>query len=375
MNQTIKRKPGNFYSKLVSFFLVLTIVAIGIVLHFALAKAQIKLYTGLESKEASVLVEMKPENSQEISDDNILGKIISTELELTASIPSSQEMTNSDRAGGYVTIYNKYSKSQPLVKTTRLLTPDNKLFRITEGVTVPAGGQIEVWAEADQTGEEMITATTTFKIPGLWEGLQDKIYGETLSGMKLQSIPVFKVNQENIDAAQEKIRQEAIDKSLTAINELVGNNLALKENQLKLSFETLSGNQLGETSANTTLTQKVFVQALIFDEGTLLKVAKEKFAKELEDEQASINIADEPIVYKIIEINSETNEAILEVKTTLNIQTGENKWDIDKNELVGLNETQLREYFSRFNPEKVDIKFSPFWVKKVPRFKDHIVIE
>ena len=375
MNQTIKRKSGNFYSKLVGFFLLLTIAAIGIVLHFALAKVEIKLETSLDNKEASVLVEMKPEDSQEVSEDSILGKIINTELELSASVTSSQELTNSDRAGGYVTIYNNYSKSQPLVKTTRLITPDNKLFRITEGITVPAGEKVEVWAEADAAGEEFVTEATTFKIPGLWEGLQDKIYGETLSGMQLQSVPVFKVSQENLDAAQEKIRLEAIAKSLAAVNELVGDGLTIDEKHLKLSFETLSGSQLGETSKDTTLTQKVTAHGLVFAEESLLKVAKEKFSKELEDQQVVINFEENPITYEILEINLENNTAILEVKTNISVRSGENKWDIDKDTLVGLDEAGIKEYFAQFNPEKIEIKFSPFWVKKVPRLKDHIIIE
>jgi len=375
MNQGVKKKSGNFYSKLVGFFLLLTIVAIGVVLHFALAKVNISGQKFLGYHLASVLVEMMPDGSQEISDQTILGRIIKTELELSASVPSSQELTNSDRAGGYVTIYNNYSKNQALVKTTRLLTPDNKLFRITEGVTIPAGEQIEVWAEADATGEEFATEATTFKIPGLWEGLQDKIYAEALSGMKLQSVPVFKVSQENLDAAQEKIRLEIVAKSIAAVNELVGDGLTIDEKHLKLEFETLSSNQLGETSKDARLTQKVTSYALVFDKESLLKVAKEKFSKELESQQALVNFEVNPITYEIVEINLENNTAILEVTTTISVHSGENKWDIDKDNLVGLDEAGLREYFTQFNPEKIEINFSPFWVKKAPRLKDHIIIE
>ncbi|MFA6604703.1 MAG: hypothetical protein WCS88_01785 [Patescibacteria group bacterium] len=375
INQTTKRKSNTAYSKLVSFFLFLTIIAIFVVIHFALAKVQIKIYSNLETKESSVLVEMQAEDSEDISTETILGKIITTELELSATVDSSKETTSSDKAGGYVTIYNNYSKNQALVKTTRLLTPDNKLFRLSEGVTVAAGEQVKVWAEADKEGEEFVTGAITFIIPGLWEGLQDKIYAETTEGMSLQSIPGFAVTEENIAVAKEKIRLEAIAKSIATINEMVGDKLAIDENRLKLEFEDIDSNQVGDISETTTVTQKITVHALIFDQESLLKVAQEKLAKELESGQVLVNFENNQISYNILEINLEKNEAIIEVKTNTTISSSENNWDIDKSELVGLNEQGLRDYFQKFNPEKIEIKFSPFWVKTTPRLKDHIIIE
>jgi hypothetical protein len=376
MNQQIQRKSSNTYSKLVSFFLFLTIIAIFVVTHFALAKVHIKIYNNIETKEASVLVAMQSEDSEkELASDAILGKIINTELELTATVPSSKEVISSERAGGYVTIYNNYSQKQALIKTTRLLTPDNKLFRISEGITIPAGGQIKVWAEADEDGEEFVTEATTFIIPGLWEGLQDKIYGDTAEGMTLQSVSGFSVVEENIAAAEEKIRQEAIEKSITTINELVGKKLSIDETRLKFEFETIESNQVGDISEDTTITQKITAHGLVFDQESLLKIAKEKFAKELEGEQTLVDFDENQIDYKILEINLEKNEAILEVKTLATISSGESKWDIDKGNLVGMDEQALRDYFQQFNPEKIDIEFSPFWVKTSPLLKDHIIIE
>jgi len=375
INQPKNRKSSNTYSTLVSFFLFLTIIAIFVVIHFALAKVHIKIYNNLETKEASVLVEMQSEDNEELSNEAILGKIINTELELTASVPSSQETISSAKAGGYVTIYNNYSKSQALVKTTRLLTPDNKLFRISEGVTVVAGSQVEVWVEADAEGEEFITGPTTFIIPGLWEGLQDKIYAESAEGMSLQSIPNFVVTQANIAAAKEKIRLEAITKSIDTVNELVGENLVIDASKLKFEFEDISSNQVGDISATTTVTQKIIAHALVFDQETLIKAAKEKFAKELEGGQILLDFSDSPMSYNILEINLDKNEAIIEVKTDITISSEKNKLDIAKENLVGLNEQGLRDYFKQFNPTKVDIKFSPFWVKTTPKLKDHIIIE
>ena len=107
---TNKAKSNNVYVKIVGFFLFLTIVAIFAILHFALAKATIKIFSQTDTNTGSVLVEMQAENSEEKSPDAILGKIISTEFELETTVPSSQENVPSEKAGGYVTIINNYSK-------------------------------------------------------------------------------------------------------------------------------------------------------------------------------------------------------------------------------------------------------------------------
>ena len=95
MNQTIKRKSSNTYSKLVGFFLFLTVIAIFVVTHFALAKVHIKIYTDLEEKEASVLIEIQSENNENLSADALIGKIINTDIEITATVASNKETINS----------------------------------------------------------------------------------------------------------------------------------------------------------------------------------------------------------------------------------------------------------------------------------------
>ncbi|MBU1202934.1 hypothetical protein KKH39_02745 [Patescibacteria group bacterium] len=369
------RAKGNIYSKVVIFFFFLTLVAILMIVHFALAKVKIKIYNNLENKTGSVLVEMQSEDTTEISPDAILGKIINTEFEISANIKSSQEMSSSEKAGGYVTIYNNYSKSQPLIKTTRLLTPDGKLFRISEGVTVPAGGQVEVWAEADQTGAEYVTEATTFIIPGLWEGLQDKIYAETTEGMKQTSIPHYSVSQENLDKVIAELKTSAEKKAVENINNILPENLSISAKQIIFEFEVVESSELGDVSEETSVTENVTAHALIFDQQKLFELAQEKFQKELASSQTLIKFNPDKFDYKILDINFEKEEAVIEVSLEAEINNGQNALNINKEDLVGLDENGLRQYFQDFKAQRIDIDFSPFWVKSAPRFKDHIIIE
>ena len=371
---TNKNNKQRTYSKIVGLFLLLTIAAIFVIVHFALAKVTIKIYSQVSQQDYNGLVEMLPEHSLEISSDKVLGRLINKELELTATVPSQETALQSDKAGGYVTIINNYSKNQALVANTRLLTDDNKLYRIQEKINVPAGGQVEVWAEADQPGEQFVIGATSMTIPGLWEGLQDKIYAET-QGMALTSLPTFTVTEESLAQAQEQLTTDAINQSLATINDLLSKNLQIDAQRLFLDYQTIESSTIGDRSPTTTLTQKITVSGLVFSEEDLLTIAKEKFTNELSGNQKILEFLPDNFTYQIIEIYPDREQAVLEVNLSANTSSNEHLFELDKNQLVGLTANEVNDYLGQFKIDRAEIDFFPFWVKKVPKFKDHIIIE
>lgn len=121
---------NRLYTKIIIALLVLTVAAIFLILNFALTKTTIKIFSQVENKSEKIIIPLQAENSENVNNEAILGKILNTELELSTSIPSQSTTTLSESAQGLVTIYNNYSKDQTLVKTTRLLSTDNKIYRI-----------------------------------------------------------------------------------------------------------------------------------------------------------------------------------------------------------------------------------------------------
>ena len=72
------------------------------------------------------------------ANNTIPAQVFTTTKNVTESFPGSSVQQVSQKAQGTITIYNAYSAApQELVATTRFLTPDGKIFRITENVTVP----------------------------------------------------------------------------------------------------------------------------------------------------------------------------------------------------------------------------------------------
>ena len=72
------------------------------------------------------------------ANNTIPAQMFTTTKNVTESFPGSPVQQVSQKAQGTITIYNAYSAApQDLVATTRFLTPDGKIFRITTNVTVP----------------------------------------------------------------------------------------------------------------------------------------------------------------------------------------------------------------------------------------------
>lgn len=90
--------------------------------------------------------------------------------------PVTGEKNVEEKASGTVTLYNEFSSEpQILVRRTRFETPDGKIFRVNEQVTVPGAlvqdgkiepSSIEVTLAADEPGEEYNIGPTQFTIPG-----------------------------------------------------------------------------------------------------------------------------------------------------------------------------------------------------------------
>lgn len=130
------------------------------------------------------------------STKNILPlEVFTVTKEKSSQFNSTGEKEGSFKSTGTVTLYNNYSKDpQTLVQKTRLLSKDNKIFRLTKKVNIPGykevsgktiPGNITVTVEADEPGDTYNIAPTTFTIPG-FKGLTQhtKFWAESTTNMQ-----------------------------------------------------------------------------------------------------------------------------------------------------------------------------------------------
>lgn len=125
----------------------------------------------------------------------IPGQMFQDKKNLELKFPSSGSGSIQRKASGIITIWNAFGTApQPLVAQTRFATPDGKIFRLKEKVTVPgatmANGKlvpasIDAEVQADVPGEAgNIGPVSKFTIPGFaGTPKATKFYGESKAPM------------------------------------------------------------------------------------------------------------------------------------------------------------------------------------------------
>lgn len=177
--------------------LLMAVVAIVIVAFGALIAGSVmsKVTIKVTPKQGRVLLNNTFDAYKSPTEGDLAFSLISslsdTEKKL---VPASGSETVSKKASGEITIFNNYeAKPQKLVKNTRFESPDGKIFRISEAVTVPAmtikdgvntPGQVKAAVFADQAGTTYNIGPAEFTIPGFKGAPQfEKMYARSTSPM------------------------------------------------------------------------------------------------------------------------------------------------------------------------------------------------
>lgn len=134
------------------------------------------------------------------------------------SFPASGSEVVERKSSGKVTIWNAYSsEAQPLVKNTRFVTPEGKVYRITSAVTVPGAkisegkiqaSSVEADIMADQPGDSYNTGPVAkLRIPGFQGSPKyDGFYGEFKNGVSGGFVGEMKVpTKDDVARAKEEV--------------------------------------------------------------------------------------------------------------------------------------------------------------------------
>ncbi len=373
---------GLYKKILIGFSIVATILA-GLIVYYSLSKTIITVTLKPTEKTSTISVLVRKNAAEQES--NLITAVSGTLTSVTVN--GSKTFDNPATGGevpaqatGTVTIYNNYTKDQPLAATTRLLTPDGILFHVKDRVDVPAGSKVEnVEVYADQPGKTGNIGPTKFTIPGLWPGLQDKIYAESSTAMSGGVRTGRSVTQAFINESAQLLTTELADQAVAELAKPDGERAAVTAEPSMLTpviqSQTESAKD-GEEAATLTIDQKIKFIAVVFDVPTLESIAQNDLATNLPVDEQIDSESEAILSYSVESYDLKTESAMLAVKYTANIIPRLSNPIFDRDKVAGHDAQEIKAYFSHFDQIKeVQIKFSPFWVTKAPQLKDHIEIK
>ncbi|MBU1034880.1 hypothetical protein KKD42_03740, partial [Patescibacteria group bacterium] len=200
------------YRNIAMTFLGLTVVIVAVAIWMSSVKATVRIQVKRDLVKLDTIVEIakSPEDGQ------LQGRVVEGPFEKIQEFKVKEQAVGNQvsTTTGRVRIKNNYSKEQVLIKTTRLLTSDGKLFRINQTVTVPSGQSIEVDAYSDKVGKEFeIKEGEKFTIPGLWIDLQSLITAEAITAFTPKAGSAKIVTEADIAEAQKTLEQAVLEQA------------------------------------------------------------------------------------------------------------------------------------------------------------------
>lgn len=285
--------------------------------------------------------------------------------------------SDSKKATGTVTLYNKITPSSPLTLKvgTHLLSDSGKYFLTLSRVTIPAmsgkkPGSATVRVEAQEAGQEHNIGPSKFSIPRLaGTSYYYTIWAESSGDMAGGTSSTFKrVTQADIDNAKAQLTQKLFGQAEQLLRKKIGEDDVLLNGAVSQSVESASADvKAGETANTFREIAKVKVSALVFKKSDVKKMAQYKLEEALPQSKKiienTINATYEP---DLIDMANRTGRLNLVLSSTIH-------QEINTNEIMQMSvqksASQIQEIVSEAHKEAIDkitVSFWPFWVKKAP---------
>jgi len=364
----------SIYRKIAYFFVALVAALLVFIFFFSVVKTTIVLIPDQERIQNNVVFDIYDQSMNGAGEKAIKGIVKKVDLEDEKDFPATGKKVIGQEAVGKVIIYNNYNKNQPLVATTRLLSSDNKLFRIKETVNVPAGGSAEAEIYADDPTPDSEIGPSRFTIPGLWAGLQDKIYAESKEGIVYQKKTQNLVTKEDIDNAIRELKQNLTQKAQAQLTGDVQFSEVIY-NVDEASIKTEIDAKVDEEKDGFKAKIQGSVVIVAFEGKQAIDLAKQKLNTSVSTNEEVLSFNDD-IDYALTNFDLQQGTASVNATFEGKVSLKENSEIIDKNKIVGLKKDQLEAYLGSLpGISGYEVKFYPSFIKKVPKLTDRIDIQ
>jgi hypothetical protein len=373
----IKKSVG-LYRRRAFFFITLTVLLLLAIFYFSFSKLTVTINPSEEVVNNNVLIDIVNNENNDLirSDTSLNGSVMAIKSEAENTYQSSGEEIIGEEVVGSVEIINNYSKNQPLVATTRLLSPDDKLYRIKETVNVPANSSIEVEIYADKVGKDKAIGPTTFTIPGLWAGLQDDIYAESKEAFVYRTKTKDYVTVSDIEKAKENLKETIISKAKSEANRMFDDRYHIlydiDDNFSSFNTEVKAGDEVSEF--NMSAEGQVVVVAFLKEQAQSL--AKDKLSLLVPRDKKLKDFNKSNLSYSLDNKNLKEGTATVKIHFSGLMTINNNTEIIDRSQLVNLSREQIRNYLDSYPEIKnYTLDFQPAFLNKAPSLVDRIEIK
>lgn len=373
-----KKRPVTMYRRIAFLFIFLTSILIAAVFYFTFVKLSITIVVKDEIKKENLIIDVYDTNKHVQIDTNkeaISGLVEKVEIGEDEEFQASGENIISSSIIGRVKIINTMNFAQPLIATTRLQSPDNKIFRIKETVTVPANGSVEVDIYTDENTPEMALAPSKFIIPGLRENKQSLVYANNLEAFKYEAVSKKFIQKEDIENAVKTMKASLVKKAEKEFGTTYKGYDKVLYSVDDSSIESATEAKAGEEKDKFIVSLKAKVNVIAFSNDEIAKKAEMIMANNIPNDRELVEFNKKDIKYELNNNDLEQGIATVNAMFDSVLTISRDAELIERQKIAGLNRDQLEDYLESFQEvESFQISFQPSFIERVPNMVDRIEI-
>ncbi len=376
LRDSFPRPPSsNLYRNIAFSFLGLTVlVVIGALWVSSVhARVTVKVRHDTTQVQSTIDVAKSPDQNQ------LKGRVVQGTFEKIQEFAvkdsgAASSVSEDLEVSGTVKITNNYSKSQTLVKTTRLLTSDGRLYRIDKNVVIEPKESVTVTAHSDKKGKDyVLSAGTKLSIPGLWIDIQKFIYAEVVSGFSGGQQMSKIVSSMDVSDAQKALEDAVFDQAKKTLKAEAGAGDDWQAVYQEKVIEKKVNATPGQKSDQFLASIKLQVTAVFYPQKDMEVLVKQKLKERLPDGRELMNFDPNIVTYKVEDVDVANEKAKIGFSAQAATRLTENSPALSKDVISGMSlEDAKTKLQSNDGVESVDIQIRPSWISKLPSMKDHI---
>lgn len=363
------------YQKIAIVFVFVALFLLLAVLYLSISHATITIVPSQQVVSANVSVEVAT-NASAVG--QIEGMVVQKDVTQakTFYLPEEGATAIEAKAGGMVTLINESGADQPLVATTRLLSEEGVLFRIDDAVVVPAEGQIETMAHADEAGILGEIGPTQFTIPGLAESKQAEIYAVSVEDMTGGVTYVRVVSQDDLDEAGDTFAEEVLENSKELLREQVeGLELTGEVFDIEV-IEKVADTEPGTETGSFTLSLTARAIGVFYDAEELDNYATTSLYNQTSKGYQVTSVGEDGVQVTLQSTDDERGTATVTAYLDGYAIIAQNNELLEKSRFTGRSAGEVVTILESVESvESATVEFTPFWLKRIPTLEDHIRIE
>ncbi|MDZ4244160.1 MAG: hypothetical protein U1C57_03590, partial [Candidatus Doudnabacteria bacterium] len=389
----MRKSRGHYRKTLFTGIALVVLLAVIVFYVMPQARADIKLRTEPVTRDLEVRVDSRQQTA-DAANLVIPGEFLQSETTKGRKFAATGKKDVGQKASGFVYIYN-FSKTTLVLKaqTTVLNVGDREYLFVQDVGNIRPTALIGLEdQEVDQTSliaPVPVVAAGPGPAYNLAEGARIEITNEVfgaqpkalyavaaeggLTGGVTREIKV--VTENDILSSFDILNQELINETRNELNGSKPNSKLLDKAASSEIIEKYSSASPSQEASEFESAIKVRLKALAYDESEVLRIIRERISKLLPKNKILSSDAQFRLNSQFKSIDLASGSGIL-----TNHFEGKASYQLDKEELLekikGKSPDEIREILlSRPEIESVEIKLSPFWVKKMPRFGKRITLE